>query len=97
LNNLRKYFVSFLLIFAFSAINGAEFLHHHDHINDNDESKCEACIFNHSIKTTLVEEVFTFTPQLLTYQIISNSINPVLQPEWYINSPGRAPPVVSHI
>ena len=86
-----------MLIFAFSAINGAEFLHHHDHINDNDESKCEACILNHSLKTSLVVQVFILTPQLLTYHVISNSDNPVLKSEWFFTSPGRAPPALSHI
>ncbi|MBZ0203390.1 MAG: hypothetical protein IT281_08855 [Ignavibacteria bacterium] len=94
---MRKYITSFLLVFALFTINGAEFLHHHDQDSENDESKCEACIFNHSLKTALVEQVFVFTPQLFTYQSISNFVNPVPQSDCLIASPGRAPPVVSHI
>jgi hypothetical protein len=97
LNNFRKYSASILLIFALFAINGAEFLHHHDHINDNEGSKCEACILNHSLNTAIIEQVFVFTPQVLTFYSIFNNVKPIFSSDWYSSSPGRAPPAVSHI
>jgi len=98
LNKFKKYSASFLLIFALFAINGAEFLHHHDHINEeNDGSKCEACIFNHSLNTTLIEQVYVFTPQVLTFHSIINLAKPIVSADWHLPSSGRAPPAVSHI
>jgi hypothetical protein len=98
LNNLRKYITPLILVIALFAINGSEFLHHHD-LSDTkqQEDKCQACIFNHSLNSTLIEEVYVFTPQVLTFQKVIQITNPVIQSEFFITSPGRAPPVVSHI
>lgn len=87
-----------MLLIALFAINGSEFFHHHDPSEINvKEDKCEACLFNHSLNTTIIEQVYIFTPQVVTFQTVSNTVKPVQLAEWFASSPGRAPPAASHI
>ncbi len=98
MNNLRKYLAPLILVIALFAINGSEFFHHHDPSDINvKEDKCEACIFSHSLNTAVIEQVYVFTPQVLLFQTVTNTVNPVYFNEWFSSSPGRAPPAVSHI
>jgi hypothetical protein len=93
MEQLRKYITPFILVIALFAINGAEFLHHHDASEGKmQEDKCQACIFSHSLNTTLVEQVYVFTPQLLTFQSVSSFTDPVVLAEFFSNAKDRAPP-----
>lgn len=98
MNNLRKYLTPLILVIALFAINGSEFFHHHDASDINvTEDKCEACLFSHTLNTVVVEQVYVFTPQVLLFQTVINSVKPVYLADWFSSSPGRAPPAVSHI
>lgn len=96
MNKFNKYSASILLIFAIFAINGAEFLHHHDHQHDEGThaKKCEACILTNSVNHTIVETVQSFTPYF-TYEFsLQNSEVPLFNAAQKNNLKNKAPPFV---
>ncbi len=104
LNNLRKYITPLILVIALFAINGSEFMHHHDYsdFTKQDDSgsaahKCQACIFNNLLRSTLTVDTFVFIPLAVTYSPVTKQLDSVPQTDGIESSLGRAPPQLSHI
>jgi hypothetical protein len=96
LNKLRKYITPLILVFALFAINGAEFLHHHDAGNFKDD-KCQACLFNKTLNTTLVEDSITKLSIEVSYEPYLLKETNLTHQDFSFSSGGRSPPSVSHI
>ncbi|MBE2228366.1 MAG: hypothetical protein IAE93_13510 [Ignavibacteria bacterium] len=95
MSKFKKYSAAILLIFALFAINGSEFLHHHEHCEDAAKpAKCDACILINSVNHSIVESVQTFTPHFTSEFSLQNSEVPLFNPEQKNDLNSRAPPKV---
>jgi hypothetical protein len=98
--NYKINIASFLLLFSLFALNSGELFHHHEHEGDrthesqHTDSKCQACLFNHTLHTTVVPEpaldlkLYHSYNQYLTEETETTHQN---QPN---TSQGRAPPIL---
>jgi hypothetical protein len=95
---IRKYITPVLLVFALFALNGSEFLHHHDELNtQHTNDDCRACILNKTLNSALTN--VTFVQSGLDHSFIEFLI---IETEFSLQNynpslPGRSPPPVSHI
>ncbi|MBL8017904.1 MAG: hypothetical protein JNK43_11575 [Ignavibacteria bacterium] len=90
---LRKYFTPFFLILALSALNGAEFFHHHDGCESSQqESKCHACILSNSAHQTIIECSGSFTPYFVHEFSLENYVTPINDTLKKDNLKNKAPP-----
>ncbi len=89
----RKYITPFVLVLAIFALNGAEFLHHHDGCETRQqENKCQACIFSSSIQQVIVESLSGFSPVFsceYTLHKFDTALNDTLKKD---NLKNKAPP-----
>ncbi len=96
LNKIRKYITPLLLVFALFALNGSELLHHHN--GDSFKSdKCQACLFNKTLNSTLITEPSADLNLQHSYTEFLTEEIQYPQQNYYISIPGRSPPSVSHI
>jgi hypothetical protein len=97
LNDLRKYIASIALVIALFAINGSEFLHHHEDEIHHDDSKCEACLFNKVIQSSALPSPSSDLNLYHSYNGFLSEETQFLPQKCYSNSSGRSPPEASHI
>lgn len=100
MKNYKNNIAAVLLLFSLFALNGAELFHHHEHEGythhsaQHTDSKCQACLFNHTLHTTVVPEPsvdFKLYHTYNEYLTVENEITHQNQPN---TSQGRAPPVL---
>ena len=90
---LGKRITPFLLVLALTALNGAEFFHHHDGCESKQqESKCHACILSNSAHQTIIDSSCSYSPYFVHEFSLENYVTPINDTLKKDNLKNKAPP-----
>ncbi|MCI0448277.1 MAG: hypothetical protein L0Y79_00640 [Chlorobi bacterium] len=97
LYKLKKHITPLILVFALFAINGSEFLHHHDYASNIKDNHCQACLINKTLQSVSIEKSDINLNSNLSYEPFPLTENNLPQKDFTREFSGRSPPSASHI